>query len=282
MFRTLARFAPVRSRIPRTPPPFPKLRRQEKGQFGASSEFAAGVSPSLLHMLSEPILVIERHLELMNVFLGFEQTNKYTIYKPSGEIIGFMEETDLSITRGILRQFTKLHRPFTVDLFDVSGQHALTIRRPFSFINSHIRCLLPGAEWDDPNGGVLGESQQEWHLWRRRYNLYEANGEDMDQFGRIDAPFLSFSFPVANEQGALLSAIDRNWVGLGREMFTDTGVYVIRNTPEAVADMYPDSPLAGDTLSLRDRAVMLANAVSIDFDYFSRHSNRGVGFAEDY
>lgn len=216
----------------------------------------------------------------MNVIMGFEQANRYTLYRPSGETIGFMEETDIGFTRAIMRQFTKLHRPFTVNVFDLAGQHILTIRRPFSLINSHIRSLLPGADWEDANGGLLGESQQEWHLWRRKYNLYEGHKDQLHQFGRIDAPFLAFSFPVANEQGALLSAVDRNWVGLGREMFTDTGVYVIRNTPEAVADMYPENALAGEALSLKQRAVTLATAVSIDFDYFSRHSSRGVGVSE--
>jgi hypothetical protein len=81
---------------------------------------------------------------------------------------------------------------------------------------------------------------------------------------------------VTNENGDVIASVDRNWVGLGRELFTDTGVYIIRMDPasfEGLGNMYPS--VAGP-LTLDQRAVLLGNAVSIDFDYFSRHS-RGPG-----
>ncbi|KAA8898830.1 hypothetical protein TRICI_006464 [Trichomonascus ciferrii] len=228
-------------------------------------------------LLARPALVMERQIEMMNVFLGFEQANRYAIMDPSGEHLGYMEEEDFGITKAVLRQVYRLHRPFSVRVLDRHGYHILTIRRPFSFINSHIKAILP-------SGTVIGETKQQWHLWRRRYNLFLQSGEEeFDQFGMVDAPFLSFAFPVQNEQGGVLGAVDRNWVGLGRELFTDTGVYLLRMDPSAFADsqdLYPD--VAGP-LTLDQRAVMLGTAVSIDFDYFSRHSNRGGLFSfSDY
>lgn len=225
-------------------------------------------------------MVIERQMEFMNVILGFEQANRYKIMNSRGDQIGFMEEKDMGLLKVLGRQFFRLHRPFDIDVFNNYGDLLLTIKRPFSFINSHIKCYLPGYDRDGQlMHEIIGESIQSWHLWRRKYNLFKLEDDETDeyeQFGAIDAPFLSFDFPVTNENGDVIASVDRNWVGLGRELFTDTGVYIIRMDPasfEGLGNMYPS--VAGP-LTLDQRAVLLGNAVSIDFDYFSRHS-RGPG-----
>ena len=85
----------------------------------------------------------------------------------------------------------------------------------------------------------------------------------------------------------LIASINRNFSGFGRELFTDTGQYIIRfdsagqelalppRSTEATVQgqtlVLPDSP----GLTLDQRAMTLATAVSVDFDYFSRHSGSG-------
>ena len=71
---------------------------------------------------------------------------------------------------------------------------------------------------------------------------------------------------MADAQGNLIGSINRNFRGFGREIFTDTGQYVIRMDAA-------EGLVRGMTLD--ERAVTLAAAVSIDFDYFSRHSAHG-------
>jgi hypothetical protein len=127
-------------------------------------------SDAVVELLSYPMLVIERRLELMNVFLGFEQANRYTIMDSNGNHLGYMEEDDINIGKAIMRQVYRLHRPFTVRVLNRHGEHILTIRRPFSFINSHIKAILPSSGPDE--GIVIGETKQQWHPWRRRYNLF--------------------------------------------------------------------------------------------------------------
>ncbi|CAD1809399.1 Scramblase family protein [Candida parapsilosis] len=228
-------------------------------------------------ILSEPTLVIERQIEFMNLFIGFEQANNYTIMNSSGQPIGFMREKDIGFGRTLGRQFFRLHRPFDIDVFNMQGELALSIKRPFSFINSHIKALLPGYDHNNEiMYEIVGESVQRWHLWRRKYNLFKLEDEktdDYEQFGDIDAPFLSFDFPIKNEHGKVIASIDRNWVGLGREMFTDTGVYIARFDPQSFQGMesyYGDISSSGVTID--QRAVILSCLTSIDFDYFSRHS----------
>lgn len=232
-------------------------------------------------LLKEPTLVIERQVEFVNLFLGFEQANKYKIMNANGDQVGYMQEKDYGIFKMIGRQFFRLHRPFEIEVFNNYGDKLMEIRRPFSFINSHIKAYLPGYnDRGELEHELLGESVQSWHLWRRRYNLFKLDDETTDeynQYGAIDAPFLSFDFPVTNDNGEVIGSVDRNWVGLGREFFTDTGVYMIRMDPSSFEGMGNLYPAVAGPLTLDQRAILLGTAVSIDFDYFSRHSRGGGG-----
>ncbi|SCU78489.1 LAFA_0A06854g1_1 [Lachancea sp. 'fantastica'] len=294
-------------------------RREAKGSIGEkSSNFSIirngeptdtiiqAHHPIATTILNEPTIVVERQMEMMNVFLGFEQANKYVILDALGNRIGYMQERDFGIAKAVMRQFYRLHRPFVVDVFDNWGNVLLTIKRPFSWINSHIKAILPDdvalesssqpESFSAPFGSVptpqststlgeagtlVGESVQNWHLWRRRYELFQRDsyaGDSFNQYAEIDAPFLSFEFPLIDEKNKIMASVDRNWVGLGRELFTDTGVYIVRmDSSQSFQGVYPPEKLSDQILDFDQRAVLLANAVSIDFDYFSRHSRQGGG-----
>lgn len=83
-----------------------------------------------------------------------------------------------------------------------------------------------------------------------------------------------------------LGSVNRNFGGFGREIFTDTGSYVLEMDCASKAEVATgngeeamDKRVFGNEgrgMTLDERAVMLATAVCIDFDYFSRHS-RGIG-----
>lgn len=270
------------SPLPQYGPPVSRRLRRAEGAPKVEAS-AALSSSSAARILSEPTLVIERKIELFNLFLGYEQANNYEVFNSYGQVIGYLRERDVGIVKMILRQVYKLHRPFNVDLIDLEGNVLLNINRKFSLVNSHIKVTVPEDSRDVGGRGVqqiLGETVQLWHAWRRRYGLFKDTGdENYVQFGLIDAGLLAFRFPVQDEQGKIVSLIDRNWVGLGREFLTDTGVYVIRMDKQLSFEdqLYGGETLSDYELTLNDRAVLLANAVSIDFDYFSRHSgNSGL------
>ncbi|OCL09346.1 Scramblase-domain-containing protein [Glonium stellatum] len=108
---------------------------------------------------------------------------------------------------------------------------------------------------------------------------------DFSQFARVDEPFLSWDFTLLSEDGRLIGSVNRNFAGFAREIFTDTGVYALRMDAASLAAEPPHlisnaGAYAKDAMTesspgmtLDQRAVMLATAVSIDFDYFSRHSS---------
>ncbi|KAG0207357.1 hypothetical protein BGX28_001365 [Mortierella sp. GBA30] len=288
-------------------------------------------------LLAQPALIMTRQVEMINVLVGFEQANKYAIVDPSGTPIGYIAEEDTTMVKAMSRQLLRTHRPFKASVLDLEGNEVLKIHRGFTFINSKIMVSTP----DDR---LIGEVQQEWHLIRRRYNLFTVeqpdtdtmqkdghtttisteranNGQDLNrvQFAHIDGGFLALDFDMQDEQGRKMASVNRNFVGFARELFTDSGQYALRFDAAVIQDLQQEQGLGATTvnasttttapsapvseneqklqeakeiqaykdekalaqlesrggLTLDQRAIMLACAVSIDFDYFSRHSGNG-------
>lgn len=102
----------------------------------------------------------------------------------------------------------------------------------------------------------------------------------MRQFAHVDEPFLSRDFTLRNASEQTIGSVNRNFAGFAREIFTDTGVYALRMDSAAQQSSLQDQQgqevahyeRHGTAMTLDQRAVMLATAVCIDFDYFSRHS----------
>lgn len=156
-------------------------------------------------LLSHSGVVVARQLEMLNVFLGFEQANRYVLSDAQGQTLGFLAESDTSTVGAIGRQLLRNHRPFRTTVMSPSGEilfrvrrqsrlrllalTMLQINRPFAFINSKTYISLGEDE-----SNVIGFVQQEWHLFRRRYNLFQRRDTELEQFARIDAPLLSWDF----------------------------------------------------------------------------------------
>ncbi|KAG4305532.1 hypothetical protein PORY_001088 [Pneumocystis oryctolagi] len=244
---------------------------------------------TLLDIFGNPTLVIERKMEMMNVFFGFEQANKYVIMDSSGKHVGYIAETGgQSFTKMLARQIFRTHRSFKAHILDKEGNEVLLIERPFSWVNSKIRII------DTVNNAdiVVGEVHQQWHAWRRKYNLFLRRGDVFSQFAYIDEPLFSWDFSLIDQNGQLIGSVNRNFMGLLREMFTDTGSYVLRMDsvfPQTdnlstrsgqLVDTNEKKDIVSSSkggLTLDERAVILATAISIDFDYFSKLSKGGTG-----
>lgn len=59
----------------------------------------------------------------------------------------------------------------------------------------------------DGTGALVGEVNQRWHPWRRKYDLYLAKR----QFAAIDGPLLAWEFVMRDADGGVLALIDRNF-----------------------------------------------------------------------
>ncbi|KIX99542.1 uncharacterized protein Z520_05118 [Fonsecaea multimorphosa CBS 102226] len=172
---------------------------------------------------------------------------------------------------------------------------------------------------------IIGETHSQWAPLRRKYDLFlshdlalnepgphaistrrgeglsnlqqnqiaennrSGSATDFTQFAAVNEPFLSWDFSLLDQNNQKIGSVNREFRGFGREIFTDTGSYVLRM--DAAGMEGPADAKQGDRgyaealggregnygMTLDQRAVMLATAVTIDYDYFSRHSG-GHGF----
>ena len=226
-------------------------------------------------MLSPPALVVTREYEWGNIILGFEQANKYTIRAaPGGEVVGYIAEQN-SITRAVARNLLRTRRSFRATVLDRHGDTVFVMRRPAYLVSSSIYV-------EHPDGTPIGEVQMRWHVYRRRYDCYVNKA----QFARVDSGFLAVDFDMVDEHGAKLASVNKDFTGFAREIFTDARQYVLRLDPSLGVDamgIVNDQATLADAvhteqkLTSDQRAVLLATAISIDFDYFSIHSRGPLG-----
>ncbi|KIW29254.1 uncharacterized protein PV07_05079 [Cladophialophora immunda] len=160
------------------------------------------------------------------------------------------------------------------------------LRRKYDLFLSHDLALNdPGPDAISRRRGEELSSLQQSQIAE---NTRSRSTTDFTQFAAVNEPFLSWDFSLLDQNNQKIGSVNREFRGFGREIFTDTGSYVLRmdaaGTPEP-ADKQGDrgyaEALGGREgnygMTLDQRAVMLATAVTIDYDYFSRHSG-GHGF----
>lgn len=191
-------------------------------------------SDKVKELLSQPAIVVARQIEFMNIFLGFEQANRYQLLSPDGHLLGYLLEEEAGIGSTLKRQFLRTHRPFRATVLSPEGQVLLNIHRPFTFVNSRIYVSTPASdvavsaqdakrdmERIERDGSsdigamqseqiVIGEASQVWNLIRRKYETFVRRDGDMVQFGNIDSGFLSWDFAVRDEQGQVIASINRS------------------------------------------------------------------------
>ncbi|KZT68179.1 Scramblase-domain-containing protein [Daedalea quercina L-15889] len=307
--RRRSRVTPLRARLSRGPtgsddtsyeerPSTEESPLWDESQRGPFSDPEEGLKKLLL---GHEELVITRQMEMLNIFVGFEQANRYAITDTEGETLGYIAEEPRGFLSTFGRQIFRTHRPFRAVVMDASGTPVLWLRRPFAWINSRMFAQrLKDYNTYTPEGepvlDTFGEVQQLWHPWRRRYDLFlkespqrvlsvvsesqpEPDTEVFTQLARVDEGFLAWRFFLRDARGEEMASIRRVFRGFGRELFTDTGRYFVRfsRLPPDPEDLTPRAPSVDRELSLEERALVLAMSVNVDFDYFSHHSSGGPG-----
>lgn len=159
-----------------------------------------------------------------------------------------MEEEVGLMGGAIQRQLLKTHRPFKAVVLDLEGKPVLRISRGVTLINSRTRVWSIDQEsstgdGSNPQETLVGEVVQNFHVWRRKYELFRSvsgddstrvqqsdsqqvisdskdvvptegkQSEQLDQFAKVDSGLLSWDFLLQDQNGAILGAINRNFRG---------------------------------------------------------------------
>ncbi len=143
------------------------------------------------------------------------------------------------------RLFLKSGRAFTIEFREPSGQLALTMRRPFTFLFSR-------ATISDETGTLVGTIRQRWAWFARAFDVEDDSGRVL---ASLHGPFFrpwTFRVMLGARQ---IGAIKKMWSGIGKEMFS-------------TADNFEIELAAGTSPQLRP--LCLAATLLIDFVYFER------------
>jgi len=178
-------------------------------------------------VLGHPALVVTRPIEWGTVVFGFEQANKYHVLDEQGNLVALIAEDQTGIGNEIGRQVLRTHRSFTATVLSADGTQVICrVRRPAYLITSTMYI-------EDGEGNTVGEVHRRWSAINRNYDLYL----NKKQFASITGSFLAWEFELKDDEGRSLAFIDRNFMGFGKEIFTDAGQYAIHfGLPAAEAE----------------------------------------------
>ena len=125
---------------------------------------------------------------------------------------------------------------------------ALTLSRRFSFFFSTVRV-------ESGQGRPLGHIRRRFGLLWRVYDLEDERGRVV---ARIKSPIWRlWTFPVLDAHGQTMGQISKKWAGFAQEYFTDADNFQIDFGKHA--------------WTAQERALVLASAVLIDFDWFENN-----------
>lgn len=219
---------------------------------GTENVFAGKFDPASRLFNSNSLLIEQHARSWYEILLSWEQRNQYAIRDGMGAHRGAVVEQGVGLGAALARVLLGSHRPLELIIF---GEHdheiILTLERPFYWFLSDMRV-------EDGAGRILGRVVKKLTLARKVYELSDASGR---MFGRIvSGIFRIWTFPVLDSSGQQIALISKKWGGLLKEYMTDADQFAVDYT----------SP----TLSVEQRAVIFAAALSIDFDYFENNQKK--------
>lgn len=210
----------------------------------------------LPEMLDSPQLYVRQKKEWAEILVNWETANQYEILDTDNNPVGMIAERSGGFFDTIKRMFLRSHRPLSIDVFDRAGKAVLHLGRTFFWFFSDLFV-------DSPSGQHLGAVHRRFGILYKKYELIDERGQ---VFARIEAPLWRiWTFPLLDSSGRKVGQISKKWSGFMREMFTDADTFLI--------------DFGDGSWSSSQRAVILAAAISVDFDFFEE--NQGASSVMD-
>lgn len=209
-----------------------------------------GLAPTgnLDDFLSPGQIVVRQRKEWVEIVVDWETTNRYEVLAASGESLGMVAERPGGMFSALKRGFFRSHRAMEVDLVNRAGQSLAHYSRPFFFLFSELS--VRGSE-----GATLGQVRRRFGIIYKKYDLVDASGR---VFATIRSPrWRLWTFPIYDAHDNEAGSISKKWGGALREVFTDADTYLV--------------DYGSRNWTTPQKAVILAAAVSIDFDFFENN-----------
>ena len=204
---------------------------------------------------------------------------------------------ETSVTKGVKTTPSVVYQEGAADISPMRISEMRVIgeaQQDYTFFNRKYNLFLhrparPGPMDPDSTREKVGDIPL--HGDRTVNPVTDVNVQDerspgvFSQFAYINEPPLSWNFTLLSSDHRLLGSVNRNFSGFAREIYTDTGVYALcmdaasreKDPRDLLSRTAKETSTDVPAMTLDQRAVMLATAVTIDYDYFSRHSQHGGG-----
>ncbi|WP_317196594.1 phospholipid scramblase-related protein [Hymenobacter negativus] len=182
----------------------------------------------------------------MKEHLGiFKAANNYDVLDlESRQILLECREPNLGFFTKILR-FTKYkgHTPFNVEVKDGVGQNVLRLKRGVSIFRSTVQVF-------DGNEHLVGKFRQKVFSIGGKLDVLDTNDQVICT---VEGKWSNFDYKFLRG-GQQIALLTKQWMGLGKELFTSADNYVINIEPTVSAT---------DTI----RIMIVAAAIGIDMVY---------------
>ena len=185
-------------------------------------------------------LTVRQEVEHLEVFSGFETSNRYRITTPEGEPLLYAFEES-----GFLgRQFLKGHRPLTLHIVDQDNEPLLVASRSFFFFLSHLHV---SDGYDRP----IGSLRRSFAVLKRRFTLEDPTGAPIAE---VRGPLFRPNTFMIYKNGEEVARITKQWSGIMKEAFTDADTFRLQQNTEGLEQEFA--------------LLTLATALAIDLDFF--------------
>ncbi|HOY39977.1 MAG TPA: LURP-one-related family protein [Bacteroidales bacterium] len=153
-------------------------------------------------------------------FLKFE--NEYKIFSEEGKEVGAVKQKLTGSEKMQRVIFDKANLPFRLDIVDNEGAIQASLVRGWSFLLSKITVL-------DGNGIKIGSIKQSFSLLKPHLVIFD---ESNCEVAEIEGDWIGWSFEITDPDGAVLGAINKQWSGLAKELFTTADNYNVTITQQ--------------------------------------------------
>jgi len=212
-----------------------------------------GCPPGLEYLTQVDQVIIKQQKEMIEIFTGWEQNNRYRITNSVGQQVLFaMENTD-----ACTRQCCGPGRPFEMSIYDNYNREVIHLSRP-------LRCRGPLCPCSQQEISVLCNGTEISKVHEKNgcapgYYVHDGQGQSIFEVTSGMFPNCKCSdvpFQITScMNGEVVGAVTKQWMGCGWETCTDVATYSV------------NFPL---DLDVKLKAALIGATFLIDFNYYER------------